>query len=362
MANETTLPIPPALYDYVLYFECARKDWLPNAKKTTVSGDGGLMNLINWNSTYSFDPDDAGGKTLFGVTENAWKNYVKRYPSKGYSEDLNTMGRKGWLDQIEWFWNVNSSAGKCANYACAFAMFQMVWGGFTQKSQQKLLDTLIANADKKDYPFLTTGTRYRRIADATHAYSDPMVAYDYMRKAKSSYMYNISTPDRTNKKYRMGWMARNVLSFTPYGLYIPITVSGKSIGLKYESTLDEWENAVKQLVANNTKGYVKIMDWGASPESIEKIASNGYTSATQTYISTNNNSTSSGSYAGCGGVHQLGNYSNAPSANIIVQQSQNREEVLNTLVGGSYTPDEVKKCAELISSDKKKNPKPKSES
>jgi lysozyme family protein len=36
--------------------------------------------MINWNSTYSYDPDDKGGKTLFGVTENTWKDFVKKYP------------------------------------------------------------------------------------------------------------------------------------------------------------------------------------------------------------------------------------------------------------------------------------------
>ena len=39
----------------------------------------------------------------------------------------------------------------------------------------------------------------------------------------------------------------------------------------------------------------------------------------------------------------------------------NKEDVLNTLVGGSYTPENIKKCSELITSDKKKNVKTKSE-
>lgn len=72
--------------------------------------------------------------------------------------------------------------------------------------------------------------------------------------------------------------------------------------------------------------------------------------------------TLSGSYGGCGGVYQLGNYSNAPDVQIVNQQAKNREEVLNTLLGGSYTPEQVKKCDELITSDKKKNVKIKSES
>lgn len=71
---------------------------------------------------------------------------------------------------------------------------------------------------------------------------------------------------------------------------------------------------------------------------------------------------SSGVYGGCGNVSQLGNYTNSPDAQIIHQQNQSREDVLNTLVNGSYTPNDVKKCAELITSEKKKNKKTKSES
>ena len=72
--------------------------------------------------------------------------------------------------------------------------------------------------------------------------------------------------------------------------------------------------------------------------------------------------TSSGAYGGCGGVYQLGNYTNAPDAQIEYKQIQNKEDVLNTLMSGSYTPNEVKKCAELITADKKKNEKVQSES
>ena len=354
----------PALYDFVLYFECASRDWLKGANKTSITGDGSLVDLINWDSTYSYDPYDAGGKTLFGVTESSWQEYVNKFPNKGYSKDLNTMGKQGWFDQINWYWSEKSSSGKCANYACAFLMFQMVWIGFNNKAQTKLLKTLKANADKKDYPFISTGNTYRKIADATHAYTDPMIAYDYMRKANAAYYYNISTPDRTNKKYRMGWLNRSALSYTPYGLYVPTLIDGKSAGLKYESTLDDWESTAINLVQSNANGYVKIVDWGTDPETIEKISSNsyGYSSATDSFASILNKGTSSGAYGGCGGVTQLGNYSNTPSLQMIYQQSQNREEVLNTLLGGSYTPKDVKQCDELISSEKKKNKKTKSES
>ena len=364
MAEVNELQPPPALYDFVLYFECASRDWLKGAKKTSITGNGSLVDLINWNSTYSYDPDDAGGKTLFGVTEASWKEYVNKYPNKGYNKDLNTMGKEGWFDQINWYWSEKSSSGKCANYACAFLMFQMVWIGFSSDAQKKLLKTLIENADIKDYRFITNGNTYRKIADATHAYTDPMIAYDYMRKANAAYYYNISTPDRTNRKYRMGWLNRSALSYTPYGLYVPTLIDGKSVGLKYESTLDDWESTAIRLAQNNTNGYVKIVDWGADPESIEKMTSdsNGYTSAINSFASNSNGGVaSSGAYGGCGNIHQLGSYSNVSNENTVHQQSQKKEEVLNTLLKGSYIPNSVKTCAELITSDKIKNTKTKSE-
>jgi hypothetical protein len=322
------------------------------------------MKAINWDSTYSYDPDDSGGKTLFGVTEVAWKTYVEKNPNKGYSMDLNTMGKNGWLDQISWYWNKNSYASASVNYACAFIMFQMAWGGFGVNNRKKLLNTLKQNADKKDYTFTTSEILYKQIADATHAYTDPMVAYNYMRNSLVSYYYNISTPNTTNKKYRVGWLNRAALPFTPYGLYIPVGVEGSNIGLKYESTLSEWDSKITQMVQNNTSGYVKIFNWGSEPEHIEKITNSTYDNSTNTgYTSSgmNSSSSSSGAYGGCGNIQQLGNFSNASNEKTINQQNQKREEVLKTLMKGSYTPKSVIKCIELLTSDKIKNAKEKSE-
>ena len=45
--------------------------------------------------------------------------------------------------------------------------------------------------------------------------------------------------ERTNSKYRCGWLSRSTLSFTPYGLYIPVGVNYGTANLKYESTLNQ---------------------------------------------------------------------------------------------------------------------------
>jgi hypothetical protein len=164
----------------------------------------------------------------------------------------------------------------------------------------------------------------------------------------------------------MCWLNRSALSYTPYGLYVPTTIDVKSMGLQYSSTLDEWETTAIRLAQNNTGGYVKIVDWGIEPESLENISSNPYSyeDATKSYSNFNKSSRniSSGSYGGCGNVSQLGSYTKTTGTNSnknkdVSAKTKNRENILNTLVNGSYTPNNIKKCNELTSSDKKKNVK-----
>ena len=351
-----TLGIPPALYDFVLFYECADKDWIKGSNKTSIKGDGSLMSMINWNSTYSYDPDDRGGKTLFGVTESTWKTYVQKFPNKGYSEDLNTMGKQGWLDQIEWFWSSNCCGDKCANFACGFVMFQMAWGGYTLNALNRMVEKLKSNADKKDYQYTTKSYRYSQIADATHAYTDPMKAYNIMRNELAQYYYNISTPDKTNKKFRNGWLTRSALSFTPSGLYIPTTISYKTAGLKYESELSQWIEASNQWLQNETSGYVKILDWGASPEAIQEMLASSYIYKPSSNSNGQNSTISSGAYGGCGDVLHLGNFSNNYSQQLMTFP-KNREDVLKTLLKGATDSTNIKVCEELITVDRIKNEK-----
>lgn len=361
MSEVKKLDVPPALYDYLLFYECAIKDWTNYNLKLKIKGDGSLMNAIKWNIDYSYDPYDAGGNTKFGVTEKTWQSFAKKFPNK-YSLDLNSMNRQSWLDFVHWWWNSHSYAGECANYACAFMLFQMVWGGFS--ATKALLSTLKEKADKKDYPFINKGSVYKQIADATHAFTNPMEAFIIIRTAKFTHLYNISTPNRTNSRYRHGWFNRNAMSFTLHGFYA-CTTMGDKIGWTYNTPVEQWDDIVTRHIQNGGKGMIKIFDWGTDPESIEKLAGSGtydFSSFSNLYDSTSSSSYSSGSYGGCGGAFQLGNYSNASDTQIIFRQTQNKEEVLQTLMSGSYTPDVVKKCDELIEVEKKKNVKVKSES
>lgn len=352
--NNELLPVPPVLYDYLLYYECAKTDWINFSKRTQIKGDGSLMDYIRWDCQPSFDPDDAGGPTKCGVTEKTWKEYSKK--------PLAQMNREDWKGYVEHRWrqNVAGAGAYAANYACGLLLFQVAWGGFS--GGQKCLNKLKETADKKDYPYISGGGIYKQIADATHAFSDPMVAFNIIRSAVLTHYYNISTPGVKNSKYRMGWFNRVAIPFTPYGFYLSLGPDGKSLGLKYESTIEDWDAKVMPYIQNGAQGLKKIFDWGIDPESIsDLIANTTYDLSTSEYGYSNGGSYSN-AYSGYGGVSQLGNYSNAPDAQIIFQQSQSREEVLNTLMGGSYAPDQVKKCTELITSDKKKSVKTKSES
>lgn len=351
------LKIPPALYDYILYYECAAGDWIDLNQKANIKGDGSLMNYINWNASPTTVKGDSGGPTLFGVTHKTWRNYATKH---GLNPNLSGMGKSGWIKIMEYFWSDYSHADLCANYACAMALFQMAWGGFSKSSD--LLATLRSNKDK-NYNFQNYSSTYAKISDTTNAYTDPMKAYDIIRKAKSTYLYNISTPDKANSKFRVGWLRRNVLAFTPIGLFVDTKGNlYTEEGLSYNSTLQDWENAAIRMANANTPGYRCIFNWGATPEQIAAMAANaGIYSPSDGMMAGYGGGAAGGSYGGCGGVHQLGNYTNSPDMVITPQQTQSREEVLNTLVGGSYTPDEIKKCSELITSDKKKNVKTKSE-
>jgi hypothetical protein len=278
------------------------------------------------------------------------------------------MNQADWQGFVEYLWK-NTSYGcgaYAANYACGLLLFQVAWGGFTggQSCLQKLKD----KADIENYQYISKGGIYKKIADATHAFKDPMVAFGIIRNAALTHYYNISTPTFVNKKgkkndgFRMGWFNRVAIPFTPYGFYLSLGPDGKYLGLRYESTIEEWDEKVMAYIQNGAQRMIKLFDWGMDPESIENlIANTTYDPPSSDYSQSNGGSYSGGSYSGCGSVMQLGNYSNAPDANIIPQQKQNRNEVLSTLMGGSYTPESVKQCNELITTDKKKNKKIKSE-
>lgn len=360
MAEHAKLPIPPALYDYVLFYECATKDWKSKNIKLNVDGTGNSLSMIKWDTTASIHENDAGGATKCGITTRTWASYAKNH---GHNTDVNLITQEQWVEFIGNWWNNVSYAAYCNGYACAFQLFQMVWGGFGSKSAKSLIQVLKENADIKDYPFIKSNSFLRTIADATHAFTDPMVAFKYMQMSKFNYLFSISTPDYINSKgkkndvFRHGWFNRNALGITFHGLYANLSASGKRIGWTYDTPTSQWHSIVQNHIANGASGMKKLFDWGVDPENIQDLIQSDLGAYDPSLY---NNNYSNSNYLSSG-ISQLGDYSNYANSNIIFQHYQNREDVLQTLVGGSYMPDEIKPCEELISSDKKKNVKIKSE-
>ena len=266
---------------------------------------------------------------------------------------VRNFGRDIYCDIIkEYFWKEASCAHLCVNYACAILLFQITWQGFTPTG--KLYNELKNNCDKKDYNFIKTGTYHKKIADATHAYSDPMKAYDIMVKYAYKHYYKLSNPGNDYEKYRMGWMRRMIMAFTPYGLCVETGFCNNT--MKKSSTIEEWVSySLSQLNKNNQ--YKVIFSWNATPEQIAAMSSNipSYTPSSYNYNNSTNSSTDNNN--NYGSVYQMGDYSNMPDAQIISQQNQSREDVWNTLIGGSYMQDSVIKCEEFITTDKIKNVK-----
>jgi hypothetical protein len=107
-----------------------------------------------------------------------------------------------------------------------------------------------------------------------------MVAFGIIRNAALTHYYNISTPTfinsigKKNDVYRMGWFNRVAIPFTPYGFYLSLGPDGKYLGLKYESTIEEWDEKVMSYIQNGAQRMVKVFDWGMDPESIENLIAN----------------------------------------------------------------------------------------
>lgn len=364
-SEKTKLSVPPGFYDYLLYNECHWSNW-PNNRRPSAEnfdGNGKSVGLVNWDSgSYTLE-GDSGGATKGGVTEYTWKGLLD-YPefSKYKHMNVNTISKEAWLEVVNHFWRY-SYACDCANHACACILCQTMWGGFSGLS--RLLNELKKNSDIPDYPFMGSG--YKGVADATHAFTDPMKAYIIIRKVVLNYLISISDPNsanekhRNNNQFRVGWYNRYALAFAMQGLYIDVGLGGvrKLNPAITENTgsADTVLDSVTNYYQNGGHGMKKIIDWGLTPEQIEEMIASGEYDFIYEDSGSYSSQYSGGSYSGCSSISQLGNYSNAPDANVVHQQVQSKEEVLNTLMSGSYEASSVKKCDELITTDKKKHKK-----
>jgi hypothetical protein len=148
-------------------------------------------------------------------------------------------------------------------------------------------------------------------------------------------------------------------------------VNGWSAGCQVFQYKDEFEEMLIKAKNASKKGQTKFSYFLTNKTVFDQvgIANNNKDASynfdqskyTESVGSSSKSTSTSGSYGGCGSVTQLGSYTNVPVEQSIQKQSQNREDVLNTLVNGSHTPNNIKKCNELTSAEKKKNIKTKSE-
>lgn len=154
------------------------------------------------------------------------------------------------------------------------------------------------------------------------------------------------------------------------------TVNGWSAGCQVFQYKDEFEEMLTMAKFASTKGQTKFSYFLTNKTVFDKneIDINNTANENTSYnfeqtqfekvlknLNVNASASTSGVYGGCGAVSQLGNYTNNPDTQSTQKQTKNREDVLNTLINGSDTPNNVNKCAELISTEKKKGVKIKSE-
>ena len=253
------LQIPTAIYDYLLYYECANKDWKNKNAKHQI-GDkpaGFLIDSVNWFTTSSTHVGDSGGATKCGITHVTWKSFYNKY-SKKYGlicgPHIDKMDKKGWMSYIQNSWN--SGPGYAANVACAIVIFQCKWGGWSEVGD--CLTKVRQNADIESYVFTDSGDNYKKLADATNAYSNPMKAYKIIRDEHIKYLYDISAPGKKNAQFRTGWMRREVPTFQNDGLYVEPGLN--EFRNTNNFTIEQWENLCLQLKGQHPK-YVKIYNW-----------------------------------------------------------------------------------------------------
>ena len=257
-----------SLYDYLLFYECAAKDWLPGKASQKLNivqqSPGTLVNHINWSVTGTTVKGDSGGNTKCGITHGTWKSWYGKNAAKyglTCGANVDKMDKKGWVSFIDSNWV------KCANDACSIVLFQGKWGGWTGVSA--VLTALKQKADKPNYDYKTFGNIYEQIADATYAFKNPMDAFQIIRNAHQKYLYDISAPGKKNRKFRIGWMRREVATFQDDGLYVE--TGGITKYVNENTSLQDWR-AICNKQKGKISGYIKICSWDNMPTNPEAFA------------------------------------------------------------------------------------------
>ena len=260
--------IPGSVYDYLLFYECAASDWIPgkNTQKVSIAKNapGTLVNNINWHVGGTTVPGDAGGNTKCGITHSTWSGFYKSNAKKyglTCGPNVDYMDKKGWLSYIDSKWPT------AANAACELIYFQWCWGSGSVQSE-KLVKALRDRADKSGWSPKNGGTIGQQVLDATFGFNNPMDAYQLIRDFRIQFLWDISTPDKTNSKFRTGWLRRTIGSFQDDGLYL--AEASELYKIPYDTPIAE-----RKAICNKLKGsgnYVLLCKWDNMPTNPETFA------------------------------------------------------------------------------------------
>ena len=253
--------IPASVYDYLLFYECASKDWLPGkgSQKIVIAKNspGTLVDNINWSVGGTTVPGDSGGNTKCGITQSTWRGFYNKNAKKyglNCGPNVDNMNKIGWLSFIDSIWPT------AANTACALIYFQWCWGSGSCQSKN-LLKALRDRADKSGWRPNTSGSIGQQILNATFGFKNPMDAYQIIRDYRIQFIWDISTPNKTNSKFRNGWLKRTIGSFQDDGLYL--AEAPQLYNIPYDTPISE-----RKAICNQLKGkgdYVLLAKWGNMP-------------------------------------------------------------------------------------------------
>ena len=260
--------IPASVYDYLLFYECASKDWLPGKSSQKINiaknSPGTLVDNINWSVGGTTVLGDRGGNTKCGITHSTWRDFYTKSAQKyglNCGLEVDNMNKIGWLSYIDSKWP------KAANIACELIYFQWCWGSGRCNSKN-LLETLRERADKSGWSPKNGGSIGSQVLDATFGFNNPMDAYQIIRDYRIQFLWDISTSSSSNSKFRTGWLRRTIGSFQDDGLYL--AEAPQLYDIPYNTPISE-----RKAMCNQLKGkgnYILLAKWDNMPTNPDTFA------------------------------------------------------------------------------------------
>lgn len=323
--------IPASVYDYILFYECASKDWLPGkgSQKITIAKNspGTLVDHINWSVGGTTVVGDAGGNTKCGITHSTWRGFYNKNAGKyglNCGPNVNNMNKKGWLSYIDSIWPT------AANTACALIYFQWCWGSGSCNSKN-LLKALRDRVDKSGWKPKEVGSIGQQVLDATFGFKNPMDAFQIIRDYRIKFLWDISTEDKTNSRFRNGWLRRTIGSFQDDGLYL--AESPQLYNISYNTPINERKAICSQLKGKGD--YILLAKWDnmpTNPDTFADVDVYSYNNSNNGYGSGSNGV---GSFGGTDGKYSP-KFSSSTNRDPHLSASKEVELKSGTLLGSEF--------------------------